>query len=150
VVFVGEAPGADEDKSGEPFVGAAGELLTKMIGAMGLTRDQVYICNVVKCRPPGNRNPESDEIAACDPFLKAQIAAIKPTVIVTLGKFAAQTLLQETTAITRLRGKWRTYENIKLMPTFHPAYLLRSPEEKRKAWEDLQLVMKELGLGAKP
>lgn len=145
LVFVGEGPGADEDREGEPFVGKAGQLLTKMIQAMGYQREQVYIANVVKCRPPGNRNPEPDEIEACEPFLRAQLAAIRPRVVVALGKFAAQTLLRDTTPITRLRGRWREYEGIRLMPTFHPAYLLRSPEEKKKAWEDLQLVMKELG-----
>ncbi|WP_426752793.1 uracil-DNA glycosylase [Myxococcus sp. Y35] len=145
LVFVGEGPGENEDLQGVPFVGAAGELLTKMIGAMGYRRDDVYICNVVKCRPPGNRNPEPDEIAACEPFLRAQLAAIQPKVVVALGKFAAQTLLRDGTPITRLRGNWRTYEGIQLMPTFHPAYLLRSPAEKRKAWEDLQAVMKVLG-----
>ncbi|QSQ25281.1 uracil-DNA glycosylase [Pyxidicoccus parkwayensis] len=145
LVFVGEGPGENEDLQGVPFVGAAGELLTKMIEAMGFRRDDVYICNVVKCRPPGNRNPEPDEIAACEPFLRAQLAAIQPKVVVALGKFAAQTLLRDSTPITRMRGNWRTYEGIQLMPTFHPAYLLRSPAEKRKAWEDLQAVMKVLG-----
>ena len=145
LVFVGEGPGENEDLQGVPFVGAAGELLTKMIEAMGFRRDDVYICNVVKCRPPGNRNPEPDEIGACEPFLRAQLAAIRPKVVVALGKFAAQTLLRDSTPITRLRGNWRTYEGIQLMPTFHPAYLLRSPAEKRKAWEDLQAVMKVLG-----
>jgi DNA polymerase len=145
LMFVGEGPGADEDQQGEPFVGRAGQLLTKMIEAMGFGREDVYIANVVKCRPPGNRNPEPDEIEACEPFLRAQIAAVRPKVIVALGKFAAQTLLRDTTPITRLRGGWRAYEGVQLMPTFHPAYLLRSPEEKKKAWEDLQLVMKELG-----
>ena len=145
LVFVGEGPGADEDREGEPFVGRAGQLLTRMIEAMGFRREQVYIANVVKCRPPGNRNPEPDEIAACEPFLRAQLGAIRPRVIVALGKFAAQTLLRDTTPITRLRGRWAEYQGIRLMPTFHPAYLLRSPEEKKKAWEDLQLVMRELG-----
>lgn len=145
LVFVGEGPGEDEDLQGEPFVGRAGQLLTKMIEAMGYARSDVYIANVVKCRPPGNRNPEPDEIEACEPFLRAQLAAIRPKVIVALGKFAAQTLLRDGTAISRLRGRWFTYEGVKLMPTFHPAYLLRSPAEKKKAWEDLQLVMKELG-----
>ena len=145
LVFVGEGPGADEDREGEPFVGRAGQLLTRMIEAMGFRREQVYIANVVKCRPPGNRNPEPDEIAACEPFLRAQLGAIRPKVIVALGKFAAQTLLNDTTPITRLRGRWAEYQGVRLMPTFHPAYLLRSPEEKKKAWEDLQLVMKELG-----
>ncbi|MFO0583605.1 MAG: uracil-DNA glycosylase [Anaeromyxobacter sp.] len=145
LMFVGEGPGADEDAQGEPFVGKAGQLLTKMIEAMGYARGDVYIANVVKCRPPGNRNPEPDEIEACEPYLRAQIDAIRPKIIVALGKFAAQTLLRETTPITKLRGRWSSYEGVKLMPTFHPAYLLRSPEEKKKAWEDLQLVMKELG-----
>ena len=145
LVFVGEGPGENEDLQGVPFVGAAGDLLTKMIQAMGFSRDDVYICNVVKCRPPGNRNPEPEEIAACEPFLRAQLLALQPKVIVALGKFAAQTLLRDTTPITRLRGNWREYQGVKLMPTFHPAYLLRSPAEKRKAWEDLQQVMKLFG-----
>jgi len=145
LVFVGEGPGADEDAQGVPFVGKAGQLLTKMIEAMGFKRDDVYICNVVKCRPPGNRNPEPDEIQACEPFLKSQLQAIRPKVIVALGKFAAQTLLRVDTPITRLRGQWREYEGIPLMPTFHPAYLLRSPEEKKYAWLDLQQVMKRFG-----
>jgi len=145
LIFVGEAPGAEEDRQGVPFVGAAGQLLTKMIEAMKFTRDDVYICNVAKCRPPGNRNPEPDEIEACEPFLKGQLAALKPKVIVALGKFAAQTLLRESTAITRLRGQWRTYAGVPLMPTFHPAYLLRSPEEKKLAWMDLKEVMKRFG-----
>ncbi len=145
LVFVGEAPGEEEDRQGVPFVGKAGQLLTKMIEAMTFRRDDVYICNVVKCRPPNNRDPEPDEIEACEPFLRAQLASIQPKVIVTLGKFAAQTLLRESTAITRLRGQWRTYQGIALMPTFHPAYLLRQPEEKRLAWLDLQEVMKRFG-----
>jgi DNA polymerase len=145
LMFVGEGPGADEDEQGEPFVGRAGQLLTKMIEAMGFARGDVYIANVVKCRPPGNRDPEPDEIAACEPFLKAQIAAVGPRVVVALGRFAVQTLLRDATPITKQRGVWRTYEGVKLMPTFHPAYLLRNPPEKRKAWDDLQLVMKELG-----
>jgi DNA polymerase len=146
LVFVGEGPGEDEDRQGIPFVGRAGQLLTKMIAAMGRDRDRdVYICNVVKCRPPGNRNPEPDEIEQCEPFLKAQLAVIKPKVIVALGKFAAHTLLRVDTPITRLRGQWRSYEGIELMPTYHPAYLLRQPDEKKKAWMDLQEVMKKLG-----
>ncbi|MBS2021309.1 MAG: uracil-DNA glycosylase [Deltaproteobacteria bacterium] len=149
LVFVGEAPGEDEDLSGEPFVGKAGQLLTKMIEAMGLSRDTVYICNTTKCRPPNNRNPEPDELSACEPFLVGQLAALKPQVIVTLGKFAAQALLRDQTPISRLRGEWREYQGIPLMPTFHPAYLLRSPGEKGKVWADLQLVMKKLGLPAK-
>ena len=141
LVFVGEGPGAEEDNQGIPFVGAAGQLLTKMIAAMGYSRDEVYICNVVKCRPPGNRNPEPDEIQACQPFLEAQLNAIRPSVIIALGKFAAQTLLRTDTPITRLRGNWREYVGIPLMPTFHPAYLLRNPAEKKSAWIDLQAVM---------
>jgi DNA polymerase len=149
LVFVGEGPGHEEDLQGLPFVGAAGQLLTKMISAMGFERDDVYICNVVKCRPPNNRNPEPDEIAACEPFLKAQLASLRPKVVVALGKFAAQTLLRESTPITRLRGQWRSYEGIQLMPTFHPAYLLRNPEEKRLAWDDLQQVMRFFGKEAR-
>lgn len=145
LVFVGEAPGAEEDRQGIPFVGAAGQLLTKMIEAMKFRRDDVYICNVAKCRPPNNRNPEPDEIEACEPFLKAQLAALRPKVIVALGKFAAQTLLREATPITRLRGQWRSYEGVPLMPTFHPAYLLRNPADKKLAWMDLKDVMKRFG-----
>jgi DNA polymerase len=146
LMFVGEAPGEDEDLQGFPFVGKAGGLLTKMIEAMGLKRDDVYICNTVKCRPPNNRNPEPDELASCEPFLKGQLAAVKPEVIVTLGKFAAQALLRDDSPVSRLRGHWREYEGIPLMPTFHPAYLLRSPGEKGKVWEDLKQVMKKLNL----
>ena len=145
LVFVGEGPGADEDAQGEPFVGKAGQLLTRMIEAMGFRRSEVYIANVVKCRPPGNRDPEPDEIGSCEPFLKAQIAAIRPRVIVALGRFAVQTLLRDTTPISRQRGRWREYEGVRLMPTFHPAYLLRNPAEKKAAWDDLQLVMKDFG-----
>jgi uracil-DNA glycosylase len=148
LVFVGEAPGADEDQQGEPFVGKAGQLLTKMIEAMGYAREDVYICNVIKCRPPGNRNPEPDEVAACEPFLKKQLAALRPRMIVTLGKFAAQCLLRDDTPISRLRGNFRTYEGITLMPTFHPAYLLRDPSKKKEAWTDLKAVnaaLKRLG-----
>ncbi len=150
LVFVGEGPGEEEDRQGIPFVGAAGQLLTKMIGAMGFSRDEVYICNVVKCRPPNNRNPEPDEITACEPFLQAQLATVQPKVIVTLGKFAAQTLLRDSTSITRLRGKWREYCGIKLMPTFHPAYLLRDPTQKKVVWDDLQQVMKVFGKAPVP
>jgi DNA polymerase len=144
LVFVGEAPGAEEDKQGEPFVGAAGQLLTKMIAAMGYSRDEVYICNIIKCRPPGNRNPEPDEIAACEPFLKKQLAAIRPRMIVCLGKFAAQCLLRSEAPISKLRGRFQSYEGIPLMPTFHPAFLLRNPSSKREVWSDLQLVRAEL------
>jgi len=145
LMFVGEGPGADEDEQGEPFVGRAGQLLTKMIEAMGFRRSEVYIANVVKCRPPGNRDPEPDEIDACEPFLRRQIAAIRPKVVVALGRFAVQTLLRDPTPISRQRGRWREYEGVRLMPTFHPAYLLRNPAEKKAAWEDLKLVMKEFG-----
>jgi len=149
LVFVGEAPGADEDAQGEPFVGAAGQLLTKMIDAMGFSRESVYICNVIKCRPPANRNPEPDEVAACEPFLKLQLKALRPRVIVALGKFAAHCLLQTDTPITRLRGNWGTYEGVATMPTFHPAYLLRNPDGKREVWQDLKSVLaalKQMGI----
>jgi uracil-DNA glycosylase family 4 len=147
LVFVGEGPGADEDAKGEPFVGRAGQLLTEIITkGMHLRREDVYICNVIKCRPPGNRNPEPDEVAACEPFLVRQLQAIAPEVIVALGKFAAQTLLRSKTPITQLRGRWFDYQGIMLMPTFHPAYLLRNPGDKRLVWEDIQKVMRILGL----
>jgi DNA polymerase len=139
-MFVGEAPGRDEDIQGIPFVGRAGQLLTKMIEAIGLTRDDVYIANVIKCRPPENRNPEPDEVAACEPFLFRQVEAIKPKVIVALGTFAAQALLKSTDPISRMRGRVYSYGGAKLIPTFHPAYLLRSPERKREAWDDLKLA----------
>ena len=149
IVFVGEGPGGDEDRQGIPFVGRAGQLLTKMIEAMKLKRDDVYICNVVKCRPPNNRDPEPDEVESCEPFLKAQLAIVQPKVIVCLGKYAAQTLLRSKTPISKMRGHWFEYEGVPLMPTFHPSYLLREeddPEKKRKreAWSDLQQVMKRL------
>jgi uracil-DNA glycosylase family 4 len=150
LVFVGEAPGAEEDLQGEPFVGAAGQLLTRMIGAMGYAREDVYICNVIKCRPPSNRNPEPDEVAACEPFLKQQLAALRPAVLVALGKFAAHALCGESTPITRLRGNLRSYQGIPVMPTYHPAFLLREPGRKREAWSDLQQVLALLrnsGLG---
>jgi uracil-DNA glycosylase len=138
LMFVGEAPGRDEDAQGIPFVGRAGQLLTKMIEAIGLSRDQVYIANVIKCRPPENRNPEPDEVAACEPFLFRQVETIKPTVIVALGTFAAQALLRTQDSISRLRGRVYLYGGARLIPTFHPAYLLRSPDKKRDAWEDLK------------
>lgn len=144
LMFIGEGPGADEDLQGEPFVGRAGQLLTQIIGAMGYTREQIYIANVVKCRPPGNRNPEPDEIAQCQPFLHAQIAAIRPRVIVALGKFAAQTLLATDTPISRLRGRFHQLGEVAVMPTFHPSYLLRNPAAKREVWEDMKQVMKNL------
>jgi DNA polymerase len=140
LMFVGEAPGEEEDRRGEPFVGRAGQLLTKIIEAIGLTRDQVYIANVIKCRPPGNRNPEPDEVGQCEPFLFRQIDAIQPRVIVPLGKFAAQSLLKTTDPITRLRGRRFEYRGAALIPTFHPAYLLRNPSAKREVWEDMKKV----------
>jgi len=146
IMFVGEAPGADEDATGVPFVGRAGQLLTKMIGAMGLDRADVYIANVLKCRPPGNRNPEPAEIAACRPYLETQIEVVKPAVLVAMGKFAAQFLLETEEPITRLRGRWGTRQGIAVMPTFHPSFLLRQPERKKEAWEDLQQVLRKLGL----
>jgi DNA polymerase len=144
IVFVGEAPGADEDEQGLPFVGRAGQLLTKIIEAMGLSRKEVYICNILKCRPPQNRNPLPDEIAACEPFLKQQLKSISPQVICALGTFAAQTLLKTEVPISVLRGRFHFYEGIKLMPTYHPAYLLRNPSAKKLVWEDVQVIMKEL------
>ncbi len=145
LMFVGEGPGRDEDLQGEPFVGRAGQLLTDIITkGMGLKRDDVYIANVVKCRPPENRNPEPDEVAACEPFLKKQIDLIRPKIIVGLGKFAVQTLLQSKVPITKVRGNWHSYHGIKLMPTFHPAYLLRNPADKKLVWEDIKKVIKEL------
>ncbi len=140
LMFVGEAPGADEDIQGEPFVGRAGQLLTKIIEAIGLRRDDVYIANVIKCRPPGNRNPEPDEVAQCEPFLFRQIDTIRPKVIVALGKFAAQCLLKTEEPISKLRGREFTYRDAILMPTFHPAYLLRNPSSKREVWEDMKRV----------
>lgn len=144
LMFVGEAPGADEDRLGEPFVGRAGELLDRMIEAMGWTRGTVYIANTTKCRPPGNRNPEPDELAACTPFLRAQIDAIRPRVIVALGRPAANTLLGTDAPISALRGRWHEARGVKVMPTFHPAFLLRQPDRKRDAWADLKLVIAEL------
>ncbi len=140
LVFVGEGPGADEDATGRPFVGRAGQLLNKIIEAIGLRREDVYICNVVKCRPPGNRTPERDEVATCEPFLFRQLAFIRPKVIVVLGLPAFQCLLKSKDSMTRSRGEWREWNGIKVMPTFHPAYLLRSPEKKRETWEDMKKV----------
>jgi DNA polymerase len=144
LMFVGEAPGADEDEQGVPFVGRAGQLLTKIIEAISLTRDDVYIANIIKCRPPQNRNPEPDEVATCEPFLFRQVDVIKPKVIVALGKYAAQTLLRSETPISRLRGQVLEYRGAKLVPTFHPAYLLRNPSSKREVWEDMKLVKRLL------
>ena len=144
LMFVGEAPGADEDKQGIPFVGAAGQLLNKMLRNLGLRREEVYIANILKSRPPGNRDPEADEIAACLPFLDKQIKAIRPRVIVILGRIAAHALLGTKEPITRLRGHWQRYHDIRVMPTFHPSYLLRMPQERRKTWDDMQQVMEYL------
>jgi uracil-DNA glycosylase len=149
LMFVGEGPGRDEDLSGEPFVGRAGKLLTDMIKAMGLQREDVYIANVVKCRPPENRLPEKDEITTCSPFLMRQIDTIKPKVICTLGSCSAQTLLQTTQGISKFRGEWFDFRGAKLMPTYHPAYLLRNPGAKPEVWKDLQKVMAVLGLQPK-
>lgn len=147
LMFVGEGPGRDEDLQGEPFVGRAGQLLTEIITkGMKLNRADVYIANVVKCRPPENRNPEPEEIASCLPFLARQVELVRPQVIVALGKFAAQTLLAVNTPITRMRGVWHEYRGVKVMPTFHPAYLLRNPGDKKLVWEDIKKVMLELGL----
>ncbi len=149
LVFIGEGPGADEDAQGLPFVGRAGKLLTQMIEAMGLQRQQVYICNVVKCRPPGNRQPEKDEVDACSPFLFRQLDALRPKVIVCLGATAAQTLLQTNRGISHFRGEWLEYRGYKMIATYHPAYLLRNPAAKSDVWKDLQKVMAELGLEVK-
>jgi DNA polymerase len=148
LMFVGEAPGADEDIQGEPFVGRAGQLLTKIIEAIGLTRQDVYIANVIKCRPPNNRNPEPDEVEQCEPFLFQQIDVIKPKVVVALGKFAAQCLLKTDTPITRIRGREFSYRDAVLIPTYHPAYLLRNPSAKRDVWEDMKRVRAILTQGA--
>lgn len=145
LMFVGEAPGADEDVQGVPFVGRAGQLLTKMIEAMGFKRDEVYIANVLKCRPPGNRNPEADEIEQCEPFLFRQLESVQPKVVIALGAFAARTLLKTDAPISRLRGRVHHFRGAKLIPTFHPSFLLRSPGYKREAWEDLKLAVSELG-----
>jgi uracil-DNA glycosylase len=160
LMFIGEAPGADEDQQGEPFVGRAGQLLTNMIKAMGLEREQVYIANIIKCRPPNNRTPERDECETCSPFLMRQIAVIKPKVIVALGAVAAKTLLAINDSMSNLRGRWYEFRpagarsndpswtTAKLAVTYHPAFLLRDPRQKKEAWKDLQMVMKELGLKA--
>jgi len=142
LVLVGEAPGREEDLQGRPFVGAAGQLLTKMLKAIALSREEVYICNVVKCRPPGNRNPQPDEIEACLPFLLDQLKVINPKVICTLGTISTHALLNTNIAVSKLRGQIHEWHGIKLIPTFHPAYLLRNPAQKRLVWEDLQLIRK--------
>ena len=145
--FVGEGPGQEEDEQGAPFVGKAGQLLDRMIAAMGLGREDVYVCNIVKCRPPGNRKPEPDEMSACLPFLGQQLRLIDPEVIVALGATAVQGLLGTTEGFTRLRGRWRLYDGtVAVMPTFHPAYLLRNPSAKAAVWQDLQAVLRQMGL----
>jgi len=146
LVFVGEAPGRDEDLKAEPFVGRAGQLLTRIISAMGLTRDDVYICNVIKCRPPNNRDPLPPEIEMCEPFLIEQLRIIRPRVICALGSFASQTLLKSEIRISRLRGQFRDYYGVPLMPTYHPSFLLRNPDAKREVWEDIKKVMELLDL----
>ena len=148
IFFIGEGPGETEDRTGRPFVGRAGELLTKMIGAMGLKREQVFIANIVKCRPPNNREPAPDEVATCTPFLERQIEIVRPKVIITLGRPAAQYMLQTKNSMGRLRGNWQSWRGIKLMPTFHPAYILRNDTRETKAmvWSDLKAVMAELGM----
>jgi len=146
LMFIGEAPGADEDQQGEPFVGRAGQLLNNMIKAMGLRREDVYIANIIKCRPPGNRTPERDECETCSPFLMRQIAAIKPKAIVALGAVAAKTLLAVNAPMSEFRGHWYDFRGTKLAVTYHPAFLLRDPRQKKETWKDLQMVMRELGL----
>jgi DNA polymerase len=146
LMFIGEAPGADEDIQGEPFVGRAGQLLTNMIKAMGITREDVYIANIIKCRPPGNRQPERDECETCSPFLMRQIEVVKPKVIVALGAVAAKTLLAVSAPMSELRGRWFDFKGTKLAVTYHPAFLLRDPRQKKETWKDLQMVMRELGM----
>lgn len=146
LMFIGEAPGRDEDLAGEPFVGRAGQLLTDIIKAMKLSREEVYIANVIKCRPPENRNPEPDELDACRPFIERQIEIIRPEVIVTLGRIALQSLLQRQIAISTVRGEWQQYRDIPLMPTYHPAYLLRNPAAKKEVWNDMKKVMSHLAI----
>ncbi|MFH1877544.1 MAG: uracil-DNA glycosylase [Candidatus Omnitrophota bacterium] len=146
LMFVGEAPGADEDRQGRPFVGKAGQLLTKIIESIGLKREEVYICNILKCRPPENRNPLPDEISACLPYLEKQIEIIKPAVICALGKFAAQTLLRSEVSISALRGRFHDFNGIRLMPTYHPAYLLRNASGKKDVWDDMQVIAGALNL----
>lgn len=149
LMFIGEGPGADEDATGRPFVGRAGQLLDKIIASIGFRREDVYIANIVKCRPPGNRAPERDEVAACQPFLFRQIAVIRPRVIVTLGSPALQCVLRTRDSITKVRGEWRECDGIAVMPTFHPAYLLRSPDKKREVWEDMKRVRRYLESGCR-
>ncbi len=149
LVFVGEAPGRDEDLEGEPFVGKAGQMLTRIIRAMGLERNDVYICNVNKCRPPGNRDPLPPEVQACSPLLIRQLEIISPTVICALGSFAARTLLMTETRISQLRGRFHTFNGIPLMPTYHPSFLLRNPHAKKEVWKDMQMIMEIMGLPGK-
>ncbi|RPI76901.1 MAG: uracil-DNA glycosylase [Desulfobacteraceae bacterium] len=149
LIFVGEGPGREDDQQGRPFTGEAGELLTKIIRAMGLERRQVYLCHAVKCRSTEHRDPEADEIACCLPFLKKQLACIKPRIICTLGRIAGQALLGESFQLAEQRGRWLAYDEIPLLPTYHPAYLLRKPSAKRQVWEDIQKIMKHLGLEVK-
>jgi DNA polymerase len=146
IMFIGEAPGADEDQQGEPFVGRAGQLLNNMVSAMGIRREDIYIANIIKCRPPGNRTPEREECDTCSPFLMRQIEAVKPKIIVALGAIAAKTLLGLNDAMVNLRGRIYDFKNTKLAVTYHPAYLLRDPRQKKEAWKDLQMVMKYLGM----
>jgi DNA polymerase len=148
LMFIGEAPGRDEDVQGKPFVGRAGQLLTDIIKAMKLTRDDVYIANVIKCRPPENRNPEPDELESCRPYIQRQVELINPKVIVTLGKFALQSLTGKANAVSAARGQWTEYNGIKVMPTYHPAYLLRTPSAKKDVWNDMKKVMTALGMAA--
>jgi uracil-DNA glycosylase family 4 len=147
-MFIGEAPGRDEDLKGEPFVGRAGQLLTDIIKAMKLTRDDVYIANVIKCRPPENRNPEPDELEACHPYIQRQVEIIQPKVIVTLGRFALQSLTGKAYGISAARGNWLDYNGVKVMPTYHPAYLLRTPSAKKEVWADMKKVMEQLSAEA--
>jgi DNA polymerase len=147
LMFIGEAPGRDEDLKGEPFVGRAGQLLTDIIKAMKLTRDDVYIANVIKCRPPENRNPEPDELEACHPYIQRQVEIIQPKVIVTLGRFALQSLTGKAYGISAARGNWLDYNGVKVMPTYHPAYLLRTPSAKKEVWADMKKVMEQLSIG---
>jgi uracil-DNA glycosylase family 4 len=144
LMFIGEAPGAEEDQQGRPFVGAAGQLLNNLLHKLGLSREEIYIANILKSRPPGNRDPEPDEVEACLPFLKKQIQAIQPQVIVLLGRPAAHALLDTKEPLTKLRGRWHRYDDIRVMPTFHPSYLMRFPQERRKTWNDMQQVMEYL------
>ena len=148
LMFIGEAPGRDEDEKGEPFVGRAGQLLTDIIKAMKLTRDDVYIANVIKCRPPENRNPEPDELDACRPYIQRQVELVNPKVIVTLGRFGLQSLTGKSYSVGSVRGQWLEYNGIKLMPTYHPAYLLRNPAAKKDVWADMKKVMAELGISS--